>query len=285
MPVSKLEAELMKVTKLRQAAGEARHAYLLRLLQGGQGLTKPLWNTLSADAQRWYNDGVNAFMAHNIADDIPDFPDLGTERATLTTRPPEPAPEATKPPEAMPEPEPVEDEEEIEPEDEPVENGEDEEPEDTEDEAPVEDDEEFEEDVVPIEEPEDEPLPLSTAASKPAPTKKPAAAPPPKATPEKPKPAVKKAPAGPVKQPLKRAAGKGNGEITRPPRPAAPGASTLIKRMLLRNVHVTNAELMEKLREKNITVTAISVSTIRSDFRHSIKVLHEAGLCKEIEAP
>lgn len=299
MPASsRLETEMMKVTKLRQAAGEHRHQYLFRLLEGGQKLTKPLWNTLSAEAQQWYNDGVNGYMAHNSVDDIPDFPDIntGTERATLSLRPVETASEV--PGEPVPEPGPVPapieepdgDDEDMAPVDEPDEELDEAAQEaDEGDKAPVEDDEaleealeygraeEPEEDEAPVE--EEEPAPVEAAA----PVKKPAKQAP------KPKPAVKSPskPAGPVKKPVKAATGNGPDPsgVSRPPKPAAPGASTFIKRALLKNVHVTNAELMEKLREKGITVTAISVSTIRSDFRHSLKVLQEAGFCQEIEAP
>ena len=57
----------------------------------------------------------------------------------------------------------------------------------------------------------------------------------------------------------------------------------MIKRLLLKDINVTNAELMEKLAAENISVTAITVSTIRSDFRHSLRVLQEAGYCADIK--
>ena len=273
---SKLEAELMKATKVKQAAGEGRKAYLVRMLKAGQDVKAPAWDALSGEAQAWYNDSVRLYQAHTNPNDIKEFPDYvqPTTRATLSVAAapidPEPeteeeAPEADEPP--VEEDEPEADEPAVE-EDEPaVEEA---------DDAPLDEPEEdeFEEDEPPVEE---EPEPPLAAA----PTKRPAAKPA-KAPVRKPPPAVKTPSKGPVKT-VKVA--KTDGVVTRPPKPAAPGASTVIKRLMLRNPDVTNAELIEKLKEKSISVTSISVSTIRSDFKHSIRVLQEAGYCQELPAP
>ena len=117
-----LETEFMKATKLRQAANEARHKYLERLLEAGQKLPPSLWAALSPEAQAWYNDGINAFNVHGDAADIPDFVDAAppqvTQRAAMQRKPapepepePEPVAEVEEEPEPDEEPEPEEGEE------------------------------------------------------------------------------------------------------------------------------------------------------------------------------
>ena len=295
MPTSKLEAELVKATKVKQAQAEPRSKYLVRLLHAGQSVPDPVWDAISAEAQHWYNESVRLYQAHNNPNDIKEFPDLTPAVQRVSMKPVEAVEEPKPVPVEEPEVEAIEDEEpEVEDEDLPIEepaNGIDGEEEEEED-LPAEEDEDGEEEM-PVPQPEPEPVPLQ-AAKKPATPK-------PKPAPAKPKPAVKtpsrppkpiKAAAEVVEMPLKdkiRAkASAANGETeempSRPPKPAAPGASTMIKRLLLKDSNITNAELMEHLKAHNIAVTSISVSTIRSDFRHSLKVLHEAGYALEIPA-
>lgn len=268
---TQIETEFMKATKLRQGEGEARSKYLKRLLTAGQSLTDDVWATLSTPAQSWYNSGVTAYKIANNTEDIPEpvDPIEEEEEPVLAVR-------GVKPPVAAAPIEEPEDDEALEygraeePEDdeaEVVENGEDEE---------EEEDENGEEEATPVEEPPvEEERVVQTAprgARKPS---KPA-----------PKPAAKPAPKPAAKPPKKAAAAAdGNsGKLTKPPK-VAPGASTFIKRMLLKDMNVTNAELMEQLREEGVSVTPITVSTIRSDFKHSLKVLQEAGYATEVAVP
>jgi hypothetical protein len=266
MPASKLETELIKITKVAQAAGEPRPKYFLRLLQEGQKIETDHWEaTLSAEAQLWYNQAVQLYSAHHNPNDIKEFPDY-VPTSTRATLAPEPEPETEDAaPEETDEPEDADGGEGPEDDDEPEDDG----------------DEDAEDEGVTVVEPEPEPAPLQAATTKKT-TRKP---PPPRKPPPAVKTPAKPRPAGGIK------AKDANGEllvapsISRPPKPASPGASTMIKRLLLKDINISNAELIEKLREENIPVTSISVSTIRSDFRHSLRVLQEAGYCTEIANP
>lgn len=250
---SKMEAELKKVTKLTQAADEPRKEYLLRLLTAGQSVKPDLWATLSTAAQSWYNGAVNSYMTHTQPSDIPDFPDLppvAPERARMA-----PAPMAAAEPGSEETGDPTDDEPPLEEEIDTSGEG-------------VEAEAEQEAEAAPA----PEPAPAPSAAAKPAPAPKPAGKPAPK-------------PASSPKAAAAPATGKaaGNGKAASvPPKASPPRASTLIKRMLIKNLNVTNAELQERLRAEGINVTPISVSTIRSDFRHSLRVLQEAGYAKDI---
>jgi hypothetical protein len=55
------------------------------------------------------------------------------------------------------------------------------------------------------------------------------------------------------------------------------------KRLLIKKPGLKTEELYEKLKAQGYSPSSFSVATIRSDFRHTIKCLHEAGLCKEVE--
>lgn len=57
-------------------------------------------------------------------------------------------------------------------------------------------------------------------------------------------------------------------------------ASSLIKEFLMEDPEMSAADLEEKLRTKGLTLTRISISTVRSDFRHSLKALKAAGHLK-----
>lgn len=255
---SKIETEFKKLTKLTQAAEEPRKAYLLRILGGGQQAKTEDWNKLSDDAQNWYNGAVNAYLTHNQLSDIPDFPDMpppATERAKLTLAPaPAAEPDADEPPldEGAPEAEGVDPDFE---EDQPPEDG-------------IGEIEEVEAPPAAVTPPPRAPRSAASKPTQPKPASKP--------TPKPPSSPKGKAAAAPA------AAASNGGAPSKPPKAAPPGASTMIKRLLIKNPAVTNAELQERLKADGINVTSISVSTIRSDFRHSLKVLHEAGFAKEV---
>ena len=65
----------------------------------------------------------------------------------------------------------------------------------------------------------------------------------------------------------------------RPATNSSPGkkvsACHVIKRMVARKPAITVAELIEKLKEENFKVSDVTVATLRSDFRDSLRVLNE----------
>jgi hypothetical protein len=61
-----------------------------------------------------------------------------------------------------------------------------------------------------------------------------------------------------------------------PDRPIS--APTLIKKMLLADPNLDVVEIDERLREQGMKMTRITISNIRSGFRHSLRVLIEEGL-------
>jgi hypothetical protein len=61
-----------------------------------------------------------------------------------------------------------------------------------------------------------------------------------------------------------------------PDRPIS--APTLIKKMLLSDPDLTVREIDARLREQDIKITRITISTIKSGFRHTLKVLIDLGL-------
>jgi hypothetical protein len=59
-------------------------------------------------------------------------------------------------------------------------------------------------------------------------------------------------------------------------------AQTLIKQTMIKKPRSTTEELAEMLTTKGVKASNLTVSTIRSDFRHSIKVLQAVGMASEI---
>jgi hypothetical protein len=58
------------------------------------------------------------------------------------------------------------------------------------------------------------------------------------------------------------------------------GAQTMIKELMCDDPKATTEELLAKLAKKGYTPTPLAVSSIRSGFRHSLKVLDNAGKLK-----
>jgi hypothetical protein len=56
------------------------------------------------------------------------------------------------------------------------------------------------------------------------------------------------------------------------------GAQTLIKQAIIKNPAITTEEITEMLAKKGLRTSPLTVSTIRSDFKHSIRVLQDSGL-------
>lgn len=58
------------------------------------------------------------------------------------------------------------------------------------------------------------------------------------------------------------------------------GVQVAIKKIMLARPKISAAELSDMLEERGYTVSQFTVTTIRSDFRNSLRVLIEAGLIK-----
>lgn len=264
---NKIETELLEATGLKKKVGENFQKFAGRLITAVHELAEDDWNDLSDDAQDWINVGAKAV---NRDKDVAKFP--ADE---------EPAEED----------EPAAEEEPAE-EDEPAEE-----------EAPrrgsrraAKDEEPDEEDrparggrrAAKEEEPEDEPAPRRgarrTAKEEPeeeAPkrgtrtrtrAKEPEEDEAPKRgarTPAK-KTAAKREPAKPAARSRKEPEGK------------AASATTLLKKMLIKNPKMSTDEILEVLDEKHdLQPTKMAIASIRSAFIHSMKVLNEAGHLSE----
>lgn len=67
----------------------------------------------------------------------------------------------------------------------------------------------------------------------------------------------------------------------RPPPEGLPSLRTEVKRMLAANPDMTLDDIMRRLkRYEEFTVSRISVSAIMTEFRHTCRILREAGLLK-----
>lgn len=60
------------------------------------------------------------------------------------------------------------------------------------------------------------------------------------------------------------------------------GAQTMIKQLMIKDPKLTVDQLLEKLNAKGYSPTPLAVSSIRSGFRHSLKVIKDAGHLDEI---
>lgn len=91
----------------------------------------------------------------------------------------------------------------------------------------------------------------------------------------------KAAPAPASKKGAKTAAAPAKGNSTGEAK--RPGAYTKIKQLMVKDPTMTSEKLIEKLNKAGYEMTPIAVSSIRSDFRHSMRILKEAGLLAELE--
>lgn len=66
----------------------------------------------------------------------------------------------------------------------------------------------------------------------------------------------------------------------RPPPEGLPPLRTEVKRMLAANPDIGLDEIMRRLKRYDVTVSRISVSAIMTEFRHSMRIMREAGLLK-----
>ncbi len=61
------------------------------------------------------------------------------------------------------------------------------------------------------------------------------------------------------------------------------GAQDFIKQEIMRNPHITREDLHEKVKKKGFKVSSLTVSTLRSGFRNSLKIIRDAGHLKGID--
>ena len=290
-----IEKELMDATRLQRKRDETFQSWAKRLTGAVADLSQDDWDNLSKTAQGWANEATRAV---NRKDDIANFPaDNGEEPEPDDSyeetgepeegEPEEPEPEPDEPEPEEPEPEP----DNGEPEGEPMESD-----------APRgrRRDPEFEEDRPRAREREPEPErarerhrertrepepererparrerePARTRAREPErreraqprertrePEKRKAPAPSRSRAKEEDRPRGKPA--------QKRGAGDDKG----------PSATTLLKKMLIRNPNMTTEEVLEELKDKHgLEPSRLAIASIRSAFIHSLRMLKAAKL-------
>jgi hypothetical protein len=249
MANSAIETELVKAAGLKTKKNEEVNAYLHRLVDAVQDLDDDVWKGLSTEAQNWVNECATEIKKDGEDAELPNFPDLEDD---------EDESEAEDETEAD-----EESDEEGEEEDQEDEPGDEDEPDD-EEEGTEEDEEESDVDD------EDEKPAKKSAAKKAAPTKKVAAK-----NGADPK---KKIVAKPDKKSEKKAAPKA--EKKAPSGPKASGIKVKIKRIVFKNPSITPDDLMERLGKDGVKPSKLTVSAIRSEFRHSLWVLKELDALK-----
>lgn len=212
-----LESELENITKLKpkkseQPGGSARGAYLQRLMDHIADLPEADWDTLSADAQRWYNDGAKAIKAQ---EPIPDFAEPAEEDEAGEEEEPEPADD----------------------------NGED--------------------------EGEEEDEEMANVATEGETT-----------TRKKKKAGAKKA-AAPKKKAAAKSKGNGEAKAKRGPVVLKPDAVKVrIKKAILKDPTISLEDLVAQLSKGGTKISKITTAGVRSEFRHSLRVLVQEGFLK-----
>jgi hypothetical protein len=61
------------------------------------------------------------------------------------------------------------------------------------------------------------------------------------------------------------------------------GAQSLIKRLVLKDPKISVDDLLDKVKGQGFECSRLAASTIRSGFRHSIKIIQEEGLLKNVK--
>lgn len=283
--VTAIEQELRKKLDIKPEPGEERGVFLERLLRKGQHFTEAAWNAkkFSDAAEGWYNAAITAFSAASDPADIPEPPSKAQLAAAAEA---EPEPEAEQVEEA------AEEEPEAEAEEEAAEEAE---AEEVEAEAEAEEDAPEDPDETEVEE-TDEMVETATARKPRAAAKTataPRRAPPPPAKKAVP---VKKAAAAPAKRttipakvparPVAKQATKPVAKKAAPAKKAANGSkpkpvigsSSFVKNLLIDNPQLSVGELRAECERKSVAISDVTLSTIRSDFRHSLRALKARGL-------
>ncbi len=189
--VSKIEEELLAVTKLPEKKKEDRQKYLYRLMYAAAKVKDDVWESISPIAQDWVNGGAEA---HKAGDEIEDFPDYEEDEPDTNPRP-----------------------EEV--------------------------DEEVDEEAAPVVVKKKEPKKTEPKEEKE----------------EKPVKAAKE----PEKQ-VRRVS-----------------ACHMIKKLIVQTPKITVDELSKQLKDMNLKASDITVATLRSDMRDTLRLFNELGMGKE----
>jgi len=257
--MSDVQAELVKVTKVKPKKNESDQDFRKRLMAAvDDKLADSDWANLSEEAQTWCNDSAKALKKKA---DLPDFPDAASEEDDDEDEDEDEKPakkaekksakkdtkaggkKASKKAE-----EDDEEDDEDEDEDEDESEDEDDADEEHEDGDVDEDDDDDEEDE----------KPAKKSSKKSSKDEKPA-----KKTDKK---VDKKADKAADKKPAKRGT----------------GVTASIKQIMLVNPHIELEDLMAKLQEKGFDpISQMTVSTVRADFRHTLKIMHESSALGE----
>lgn len=247
--MSAIQAELLEATGVKEKKNEKRQEFLHRLLDKAEDLDDDTWKGLSTETQTWMNEQATKIKKDGEDAELDDFPDLEEEESEE---------EAAEEETAEDDADEADDDEESDDSEEADEESDDEEgAEEEEDEESTNNDEE-ESDV-------DE-----ETTSKKTPAKKTAKAPAKKAAkPEKAAPAKKVAKA--EKKPAEKKAAAG---------PKSTGIKVKIKKMVFKKPSISVDDLMEHLGKDGVKPSKLTVSAIRSEFRHSLFVLRDLDALK-----
>lgn len=248
---SKIETEILGAVKgrmkpARRKSGEDEQEYFVRIIDATQEMSGDDWEELSKKAQDWINRATDL---DNEEEEIPPFPDDDAgedkKKTTRKSKAKAKADEEEEDENGDEEEEDEEDPEEDEDEEEEDENGEEEEEED-----------EGEEE----EEEEEKPAPKKTT-SKSTSTKK---------TTAKKTTATKKTTAKAADKPKPKSSGSGAKK---------PTMSLTLKTILVKKPKMSVDDLVEALGKKGFDrVSKVTVSTIRSDTLHTLRVLKSVGM-------
>lgn len=273
--MSAVQDELVQVTGVKQGKKETDEAWRERLILATSDLADGKWKKLSKSSQAWAEAAINAFNEDGTINDF-DADDDGEDAEEET-------PKRAQVGKGGKKAAPAEDEEEAEEEAPPPKRGkgkaapaeEDEEAEPPPrrkraaaeaEEEPAEDDEATADDEADAAdesgEPEEDDMASKRRPAAKAGNKKAAAS------------AArggngKAASAAPAKKATTK---KGDGK---------PGALTFAKRLMAKTPDMTSAQLAEKLDKAGYQMSSVTLSTTRSQFRHTVGVLQDAGLLKK----
>jgi hypothetical protein len=75
MPKSKIQAEFLRLAKVDAEEYDSRQDYLKAVMDKVNTFKDPQWDKLTEDAQTWMNDAIKAFKGKKR---LPDFPDVGS---------------------------------------------------------------------------------------------------------------------------------------------------------------------------------------------------------------
>lgn len=250
MPKNKIETELMDATALKRKVAEKPQLWMTRLIKAVQDLPEDEWDKISEPAQLWVNGGAKAIKGEK---EVPAFPGEEPEEDEEDAKPARRGRAAAAA---------VDEEEE---EEKPSRKS-------SRRAAAAEEEEEEEKPArrgraAAVEEEEEEEKPARRSTRRAARDE----------DEEEEKPARRGRAARDEDEdedkPKKAAVKRGDGEVRKV------GAQTQIKKMLAKKPSLSTEELLERLEKQGYHPTPLAVSSIRSGFRNTVKILNEAGLC------